>query len=69
MWTQKLFVVCSNACPVMAYTAEDVARLLEQDDSFIDSSDDDLGFDIEEFENPLYSGAQGAGEGKLASKV
>ena len=32
----------------MAYTADDVVGLLDADGSYIDSSDDDLGFEIDE---------------------
>ena len=32
----------------MAYTTEDVMGLLDVDGSYIDSSDDDLGFEIDE---------------------
>ena len=38
----------------MAYTAEEVATLLDSSFQGADSSDDDLGFDIELLENPQY---------------
>ena len=40
----------------MAYTAEDVVGLLG-DSRFADSSDDDLGFEIEEYDNPYFHAA------------
>lgn len=49
----------------MAYTAEDVVALLDADGSYIDSSDDDLGFDIEEHENPYFHEQSTLPEGKL----
>ena len=39
----------------MAYTAEDVG-LLDADGSYIDSNDDDLGFEIDDCDNPHFSG-------------
>ena len=39
----------------MAYTAEEVATLLDSSFQGPDSSDDDLGFEIEVLENPLFA--------------
>ena len=39
----------------MALTAEDVVSLLDSSFPAADSSDDDLGMDIEQFENPHYN--------------
>ena len=38
----------------MAYTAEEVATLLDTSFQGPDSSEDDLGLDIEVLENPLF---------------
>ena len=38
----------------MAYTAEEVVSLLDSSFQGADSSDDDLGFEIEEVLNPYY---------------
>ena len=38
----------------MAYTAEDVVGLLDADGSYIDSSDDDLGFEIDEYDHAYF---------------
>ena len=38
----------------MAYIAEEVVPLLDSSFQGADSSDDDLGFEIEELENPYY---------------
>ena len=46
----------------MAYTAEEVATLLDSSFQGADSSDDDLGFDIELLENPQY--VEGTADGK-----
>ena len=44
---------CGYYClQAMAYTAEDVVGLLDADVSYVDSSDDDLGFEIEEYDTP-----------------
>ena len=51
----------------MAYTANDVAGLLEGDSSFVDSSDDDLGFEIEEHDNSYFHAA--SIHGKNNSKI
>ena len=40
----------------MAYTAEDVVGLLDADGSYIDSSDDDLGFEVDDYDIPHFSG-------------
>ena len=39
----------------MALTAEDVVSVLDSSFPAADSSDDDLGMDIEQFENPHYN--------------
>ena len=45
---------CSCKClQTMAYTVDDVVGLLNEDGSYIDSSDDDLGFEIDP--EPTYS--------------
>ena len=46
----------------MAYTAEEVATLLDSSFQGVDSSDDALGFDIELLENPQY--VEGTADGK-----
>ena len=46
----------------MAYTAEEVATLLDSSFQGADSSDDDLGFHIELLENPQY--VEGTADGK-----
>ena len=59
MW----FVVCNviyKLC-TMAYTTEDVVRMVASGGSCTDSSDDDLGFDFEDFEDPEFSGGQREG--------
>ena len=40
----------------MAYTAEDVVSMLDSSFQGLDSSDDDFGFEIEELENPFFTG-------------
>ena len=40
----------------MAYTAEDVVSMLDSSFHGLDSSDGDLGFEIEELENPFFTG-------------
>ena len=46
----------------MAYMAEEVATLLDSSFQGADSSDDDLGFDIELLENQQY--VEGTADGK-----
>ena len=38
----------------MAYSTEDVVDLLDGDISYVDSSDDDLGFEIDEDNSPYF---------------
>ena len=48
----------------MAYTAEDVVGLLDADGSYIDSSDDDLGFEIDEYDSPNFHAESSHLQGK-----
>ena len=48
----------------MAYTAEDVVGLLNDDGSYIDSSDDDLGFEIDECDSLYFHAESSHPQGK-----
>ena len=50
----------------MAYTAEDVVGLLDADGSYIDSSDDDLGFEVD-YDNPHFS--EDTWQGRTRKKI
>ena len=63
--TVQLRRCCLQATCMAAYTADDVVGLLDADCSYIDSNDDDLGFEIEEYENPCFHAEPSHTNGRL----